>query len=139
MRNKRFSALACVRLALALLLAIGAATFLGPCVHADGAYGACHWAGRALTGLGIVLSAQALLALLFTDAKIREGISLSIVPAALLAALTPGVVMPLCMVETMRCNLVTRPAALVLAVFIAVLSAVDAALRHRGARQVRAA
>lgn len=135
MKRKRFPALAWVRLVLALLLAIGAATFLGPCMHEDGAFGTCHWAGQMLMGLGIVLAVQSLTSLLFADAKMREGISLSMVPVALLAALTPGVIIPLCMMETMRCNMIMRPAAMLMAALIGVLSAIDAVLRHKTARQ----
>ena len=52
---------AVVTLVLALVIVIGEATFLSPCVHDDGTFGSCHWAGRALLGTGCVLAAQALL------------------------------------------------------------------------------
>ena len=49
----------CVILVLALIIAIGSFSFLGPCVHEDGTVGACHWASRALLGLGCLLAVLA--------------------------------------------------------------------------------
>lgn len=139
MRNGRFSISACVQAVLALLMAVGAATFLGPCVHTEGGFGTCHWAGRVLTGLGAAMAVQAVIGMFFADARVREGVSLSMIPVALLAALTPGVVIPLCMMETMRCNAIMRPAMALIAALIGVLSAVDAILQHRRAWQGREA
>lgn len=138
MRNGRFSALACARAALALLLTVGAVTFLRPCAHMDGDFGTCHWAGRTVAGLGAALAVQALCGLFAGDAKLREGIALSMVPVALLTALTPGILIPLCTMETMRCNAVMRPAVLLIAALIGVLSAADAVLQHRRAGRERA-
>ena len=42
-------------LALSLVVVIGSRTFLGPCIHEDGSFGPCHWAGQSLLGLGCVL------------------------------------------------------------------------------------
>ncbi len=85
-------------------------------------YGTCHWAGQALAGLGVVLTAQAVTGMLLGNAKAREGVSLSMIPAALLAALIPGAIIPLCMMETMRCNTTMKPAAILIAALIGVLS-----------------
>lgn len=134
-QNRRFSASACVRGVLGLLLTIGVFTFLKPCVHADGVYGTCHWAGQILASLGIVMTVQAVMGTFCGNAKMREGISLSMIPTALLAALVPGVLIPLCMMETMRCNAIMKPATLLIAILIALLSAVDAFVQHRRARQ----
>ena len=139
MKNNRFSVLACMRAALALLLAIGMRTFLQPCVHADGAVGTCHWAGMVLAGLGVVLAVQAVLGMVCPSAQAREGIALATVPVALLTALIPGTWIPLCMLQTMRCNTIMKPAAILIAAVIGVLSVADAALWHRRAKQERRA
>ena len=39
---------AVVILVLSLVIVIGSRTFLSPCVHEDGTFGPCHWAGQAL-------------------------------------------------------------------------------------------
>ncbi len=135
MKNGRFSILACVRAALGLLLTVGVFTFMQPCARMDGEYGTCHWAGQALAGLGVVLTAQAVTGMLLGNAKAREGVSLSMIPAALLAALIPGAIIPLCMMETMRCNTTMKPAAILIAALIGVLSVGDAILQHNRARR----
>ena len=43
---------AVILLILSLVIVIGSQTFLSPCVHEDGSFGPCHWAGQALLGLG---------------------------------------------------------------------------------------
>lgn len=133
MQNRKFSVSACVRGILGLLLTIGVFTFLKPCVHADGDFGTCHWAGQMLAGLGIVMTVQAIIGMFCGKAKMREGISLAMIPVALLAALTPGIIIPLCMMETMRCNVIMKPATMLIAVLIALLSAVDVVMQHRQA------
>lgn len=139
MKNWRISILDYVRAALSLLMTIGTFTFMQPCVHADGNFSTCHWAGLVLAGLGIVLTVQAVLGMFSGNAKMREGVSLSMIPTALLAALTPGPVIPLCMMATMRCNTVMKPAAILIAALIGVLSAVDAVIQHNRARREKKA
>lgn len=139
MQNRKFSASACVRGILGLLLTIGVFTFLKPCVHADRDFGTCHWAGQMLAGLGIVVVVQAVAGMFCGNAKMREGISLAMLPVALLAALTPGIIIPLCMMETMRCNVIMKPATLLIAVLIALLSAVDVVMQHRQAGREKSA
>ena len=103
---------ALIILVLALIMAIGSQSFLGPCVHEDGSYGACHWAGRMLLGVGGLLAVLALLALVLP--KERRGLYLAMVPASLLGLLTPGTLIALCGMATMRCRMVMRPAMMIL-------------------------
>lgn len=113
---KKFSIPACVTLALALLIAIGSQTFLGSCVHDDGSFGACHWAGRMLMGVGALLAAQSLLVLFARDHGRRAGLFLAMAPTALLGILTPGTIISLCGMATMRCRALMRPAMILLCV-----------------------
>ena len=113
---KKLSILACVVLALALLIAVGSQTFLGPCVHDDGSFGACHWAGRMLMGVGALLAAQSLLALIARDHGRRAGLFLAMAPTTLLGILTPGTIISLCGMATMRCRALMRPAMILLCV-----------------------
>ena len=103
---------ALIILVLALIMAIGSQSFLGPCVHEDGSFGACHWAGRMLLGVGGLLAVLALLALVLP--KERRGLYLAMVPASLLGLLTPGTLIALCGMATMRCRMVMRPAMMIL-------------------------
>lgn len=100
---------AIVALALALVVAVGSQGFIGPCVHEDGSFGACHWAGQAILGVGGLLAALAVLAIAVPAA--RFGLYVSMLPASLLGLLIPGTLIDLCGMATMRCRMVMQPAA----------------------------
>ena len=106
---------AIIVLILSLLLAIGSQTFMGACVHDDGSLGACHWAARALSGIGGLLAMLAILALRVK--KERAGLYLAMVPTALLGVFTPGTLINLCGMATMRCRALMKPAAMILLAF----------------------
>ena len=116
---KKQSIPAVILLALSLVIAIGSQTFLSPCVHDDGAFGPCHWAGRTLLGLGCALGILAVLSLMIQRA--RCGAYLSALPLCLLGILTPGTLIDLCHMSTMRCRMVMQPAMMIL--FSAALAA----------------
>ena len=103
---------AIIILALSTLAAIGSQTFLGACVHDDGSFGACHWACRAILGEGALLAALSLLALAMK--RERAGLYLAMLPASLLGLLTPGALIALCKMPTMRCRMLTQPATMIL-------------------------
>jgi len=111
---KKFSLPALVLLLLSILIAAGSVSFLGPCVHEDGTFGSCHWAGQAMLGIGLLLCLQSLAALLIWDNRIRVGIFLSCLMTAILGLVTPGTLIDLCRMSTMRCRSLMRPAMLIL-------------------------
>ena len=125
---KKQSIPAVILLALSPVIAIGSQTFLSPCVHEDGAYGPCHWAGQTLLGLGCVLGALAVLALLIRRA--RFGVYISVLPLCVLGILTPGTLIDLCHMSTMRCRMVMQPAMIIL-FCVALASAVIGAILTR--------
>ena len=97
---------------LALVIGIGSQTFLSPCLHEDGSHGICHPAGQALLGLGCVLGILAIFALAIPRAGF--GVYLSALPVCGLGILTPGTLMELCHMSTMRCRMVMQPAMIIL-------------------------
>ena len=103
---------ALIILALSMLAAIGSQTFLSACVHGDGSFGACHWACRAMLGEGALLAVLSLMALAFK--RERAGLYLAMLPASLLGLLTPGTLIALCKMPTMRCRMLTQPAMMIL-------------------------
>ena len=128
---KKQSIPAGILLTLSLVIAIGSQTFLSPCVHADGAFGACHWAGQALLGLGCALGILAILSLAIQRA--RYGAYLSAMPLCVLGILTPGTLIDLCRMSTMRCKMVMQPAMIIL--FSAALAAALAGAILTGRKQ----
>ncbi len=103
---------AIIMLTISLIIVIGSQTFLSPCIHEDGTFGPCHWAGQTLLGLGLVTGALAALALCVQ--KARFGVFLSSLPICMLGILTPGTLIDLCHMSTMRCRMVMQPAMIIL-------------------------
>ena len=99
-------------LAVSLIVIIGSQTFLAPCIHEDGTFGPCHWAGQMLLGLGCAAGVLAVLA--FCMPRARMGIYLSILPVCVLGILTPGTLIDLCRMSTMRCRMVMQPVMIIL-------------------------
>lgn len=125
-----FSALC---LAVSLIIAVGSVSFLGPCVHEDGSFGVCHWAGRMMLGIGILLAVLSALSLAVKKDALRQGIFLAMLPTALLGFFTPGTLISLCSMASMRCRSVMQPAMRLLCVLVMILSAVALLLsRDRG-------
>ena len=114
----------CVLLALSLVITLGSISFLSPCVHEDGSFGTCHWAGRSCMGIGAVLGILAVMALLLRRG--RRGVYLSALPACLLGILTPGTLISLCRMSSMRCRAVMQPALIILFAAAALAAAAGA-------------
>ena len=124
---------AIVVLALALVLAIGSQTFFGACVHEDGSFGACHWAGKAILGEGSLLIVLAALAMILGEA--RMGLYLAMLPTSALGFITPDTLIDLCQMDSMRCRMLLLPATRVLCV-LCLLAALAGLLlcRRKGGR-----
>lgn len=117
---KQFSPGAAAALLLSCVIAVGSVSFLGPCVHEDGSFGACHWAGQAMLGIGLLLAVLSLAALLVKDGRLRAGILFAATAAAVLGLFIPGTLIRLCGMATMRCRAVMRPAMMLLCALTAV-------------------
>lgn len=102
----------CILLVLSLVIAIGSFTFLGPCVHEDGTFGACHWCSRAILGLGCLLGVLSILTV-FSE-RARFGAYLSSAAACIVGILTPGTLISLCRMSSMQCRAVMQPAMIIL-------------------------
>ena len=125
--RKSSAAPAIIVLILALFTAVGVRTFLGPCVHDDGTFGACHWAGQALFGLSLVAAAEGAAAVI-GGAGVRRGLYIAVLLTAILGILIPGNLISLCGMATMRCRALMRPAMMILYALIGVSAAVGIVL-----------
>ncbi len=121
---------AIVILLLSLVIVTGSQTFLSPCIHEDGSAGPCHWAGQEMLGLGCVLGVLAVLSLFAKRA--RPGIFLSEIPVCALGILTPGTLISLCRMSTMRCRMVMQPAMIILFSAALLCAGIGAVLSARG-------
>ncbi len=122
--------------AITLLFLIGSFTFLSPCpAKEDGSWMNCHWAGQAISGLAAVLLVISLIHLFAPDPKVKLGLSLSMIPTALLAAILPGNLITLCMMESMRCHTTMRPLTIIISVLVILLALIDTFLQTRKNRR----
>ena len=130
MNKKTIPAL--IVLILSILIAVGSQTFLGACVHGDGSFGACHWAARAMLALGGTQAVMAMLALVFP--KQKQGLYLGMLPVSVAGLLTPGTLIALCKMPTMRCRMLTQPAMMILFALMLLASPVGWLLSRREER-----
>ncbi|MBR1864891.1 MAG: DUF4418 family protein [Lachnospiraceae bacterium] len=113
-------------LVVSIIFFVGILTFFKPCGPMDdGNWMTCHWAGNAIAGASVVLLIIAILHILIPDARIKIGLSIAVIPIAALAAVIPGHLINLCMMETMRCHAVMTPATIVMAAFMIAAAAFD--------------
>ena len=103
---------------------IGIQTTFAPCApHEDGTWMTCHWAGEALTGLAAVMLILSLLHLVPLRSGAKTGLAIAMIPLAVLVICLPGHLIPLCMMEIMRCHTLMQPSVSVIAVLNIILSA----------------
>lgn len=115
---------------LSVLLVVGVLSFAAPCgVHDDGTYGPCHWAGRAVLGVGTVLLVLSVVRIFERDEGERRGLSLAAALLGVLVACMPGVFIDLCTTQAMRCHAIMRPFALCVGAAIAVTGGADLVIR----------
>ncbi|SDA24283.1 protein of unknown function [Ruminococcus sp. YE71] len=115
--------------AVSIFLTVGALTIFKVCEGGvNGKYMTCHWAQNAVVLAGIVLSVQSLLRILIPNKGVKTGLSLSIFLLAAAVIFIPNTAINLCMMETMRCHTVFKPAVIVTSSVLTVISGLDAVI-----------
>ena len=113
------------------LFFIGTLSFIAPCgPKDDGSWMSCHWAGQALKGVAFVLLVISVIHMFASDIKIKQGLDFSMIPTAILAAVLPGFMINLCMMNTMRCHSVTRIGAIIFAAALIIIAVFDSVLQN---------
>ena len=124
-----------ILLIVSLIFMIGTLSFLKPCGPAeDGSFMACHWAGQALIGVSVVLLVLSVILLILRSEPMKQGLAIAVIPVGILAAVIPGGLIHLCMMETMRCHAVMRPGAMCFGIVIAVLALIEIFLSVKRAK-----
>ena len=116
-----------------LLLAVGVKTFLSPCVHTDGTASACAGAGNALFIAGLALTVLALVRA-FLPGKAKAAADAALLLASASVLLINGL-MKTCMMASMLCNAVMKPAAWMLGGVCLILYAVLLAFDLRAMKE----
>ncbi|MBR3431510.1 MAG: DUF4418 family protein [Clostridia bacterium] len=112
-----------ILLILAAVIALGSVTVLGPCVHEDGSEALCTGAGRAVFWSGCALAALAILILFIRKHSARIVLFFLSLCSAAAGMMFPGIVFPLCRMNTMHCRAVMQPAMIILFAFALIVSA----------------
>ena len=124
MDSKKFPIISLAAAVLALVLAVGVATAFGACgMKEDGTWMHCHDTQTAIMACGAVITV-ALAAATFLKAKgARIALYVIAIIGCIVVLALPSV-MPMCMVDTMRCQSVMAPFARIVAGITGVLSIV---------------
>ena len=69
--------------------------------------------------------------LFVSDAKMKMGLDIAIIPMALLAAAIPGNIINLCMIATMRCHTIMHPAVIVMSVLMIAAAVFDLVMQRK--------
>lgn len=126
-----------ILIVLALVIAVGSVTVLGPCVHADGSEAPCTGAGWAVMADGILLAVLGVLLLFIQSPKARVILFVVAAVAAFAGILLPGTLLPICKMDTMHCRMVMQPAMIILfaASLLASVGGIAAAKKRNGNRK----
>ncbi|MBR1471483.1 MAG: DUF4418 family protein [Lachnospiraceae bacterium] len=124
-------------LLLSIVLLVGLGTFLKACgPKEDGGFMMCHYAEHALSLLAAVLAACHLLGLVLPRQwQVQNGLALASAIVCIAGILLPQNIIPLCMMNTMRCHSVMRPGASVLFGIILILDMVQCILTVNGMKK----
>lgn len=88
---------------------------------ADGSWMSCHYAQNIIklsSVIGIILS----IINIFVNVQTKLGIYISTLAISIGTIFIPGKLLPLCMMNDMRCNTITKPCTIIFAVIIALFS-----------------
>lgn len=111
---------------------IGSLTFFQPCEPMeDGGWMTCHWAGQAVAGIAAVLLVISILHIVVSNAQMKSGLSMAAIPMAVLAAIIPGHLINLCMMDTMRCHAVMTPGTIVMSVLVIAAAVFDIVVNRK--------
>lgn len=111
---------------------IGSLTFFQPCEPMeDGGWMTCHWAGQAVAGIAAVLLVISILHIVVSNAQMKSGLSMATIPMAVLAAIIPGHLINLCMMDTMRCHAVMTPGTIVMSVLVIATAVFDIVVNRK--------
>lgn len=131
---RRFGAGDIILLAVSAVFFIGILTFFKSCgPMEDGSWMTCHWACQAITGIAAVILVISIIHFIVPDAAIKSGLSIAEIPAAVLAAVIPGHLISLCMMNSMRCRAIMTPLTILFSILTIAAAIVDILLNRKKA------
>ena len=111
--------------AFSLLMAIGTATVFRACpMKEDGTWMHCHTAQNAVVAAGAAMFVLLLIAAFVKNRMVRIALYGICVAGSILTFLTPGGLVSMCMMDTMRCYAVMQPFVRIMSGCVLVCSAI---------------
>lgn len=112
----------------AAVLLIGSLTFFKACGDGEERHMVCHWAQNAVTLSAAVLVFLSLLRVFIPGRSVKAGIAFGLFAVSVSVIFIPGTVIDLCMMDTMRCHTIFKPAVIAAASVLTVISGIDAVI-----------
>ena len=123
---KKISFLNILPVVLGLMLSAGTATLFHACgLKDDGTWMKCHTAQEAVIAAGLIAALWFLTAALIRSYVIRVLLYILGAVGCIAIFLLPGIILPMCMLRTMRCYTVMQPSVRIMAAATAIVSAVN--------------
>lgn len=108
-----------VTLVLSIILFLGVEFVFHACgPKDDGSYMRCRWAQQTVFALGGLMTSFSILQLIVKCRGAKMAFAAATGLTAILTMLVPNILIPLCMMTTMRCHAVMRPSVIVNALLI---------------------
>ena len=112
-----------------VLLTVGAFTFFKACSSEhEGKFMTCQWAQNAVTLIGIVITLLTLLRIILKNSGIKAGLAIGVFLTSLSFMFIPDHTIKLCMMDTMSCHTIFKPAVIVIASVLAAVAGFDSIL-----------
>lgn len=112
----------------AVVLTLGSITVFAACGVSEDHVMACHYAQLAVTTLGTILVIQSLASLIIRNDKVKLGITISQIPVIVAVFFVPGTIFSLCMMSSMRCISLFKPAVRVTDAILLIVALADIVL-----------
>ena len=105
-----------------LILAIGVMTIFSACKEPmdDGMWMSCHYAQMYVFADAVVMVVLSLIGVFVSNYKVRICVDFVEMVLTVFAAFIPGILVGLCMMDTMRCHILFRPFTIVVSIVLLV-------------------
>ena len=126
MKNKAITITGISMLLISVFLAVGVKVIFHACgAKDDGSFMHCHDAENTVMYIGIGMAVLSLAGIFIKNKTVSVILSCLSAAAAVVAALIPQTIIKMCMMNTMRCHSVMRPAVIVTCAVFAVCAVMN--------------
>ena len=126
MKDMKLRPLEVAEAVVAALMALLVMTLFRACAKTEeGMYMNCHNAQMIVFCIALIITMMAVAKMVINKDAIRPAMTCISIALSLVAVITPGILVKLCMMNNMRCHMVMRPFSVVLGLISAVIAVID--------------